>query len=208
MTSVGESGLSSINKLILKRKLDDSASTGNEEAKRRLIESLVEGPAHKSEKKPVGSIPVTVQQLDEEDHPERKIPDIPENKRVRDYLRSQPLTGHGTAFGKAVKVVQCYRCKCYGHRAGDPECPYTETGDIQLELQRRIREDPLHCFKSMDSHSSSASSKVERMKQLLEEAKREEKERKHHGHHKHRHHHHHSVERSQKHYSSSSSSPS
>ena len=29
MTSVGESGLSSINKLILKRKLDDSASVGS-----------------------------------------------------------------------------------------------------------------------------------------------------------------------------------
>lgn len=43
--------------------------------------------------------------------PERKIPDIPENKEVRDYLRSMPLTGHGTAFGKQIRVVQCYRCK-------------------------------------------------------------------------------------------------
>ena len=22
-----------------------------------------------------------------------------------------PLTGHGAAFGKAIRVVQCYRCK-------------------------------------------------------------------------------------------------
>lgn len=43
--------------------------------------------------------------------PERNIPDIPENKRVRDFLRSMPLTGHGAAFGKTIYVVQCYRCK-------------------------------------------------------------------------------------------------
>ena len=33
-----------------------------------------------------------------------------------------------------------HELQCYGHRAGDPECPYTETGDIQLELQRRVCE--------------------------------------------------------------------
>ena len=43
--------------------------------------------------------------------PELAIPDIPENKRVRDYLKSQPLTGHGDAFGKSIRIVQCYRCK-------------------------------------------------------------------------------------------------
>ena len=121
-------------------------------------------------------------QLDEEDHPERAIPDIPENKRVRDFLRSMPLTGHGAAFGKAIYVVQCYRCKCYGHRAGDPECKYTETGDLNLELQRRIREDPLRVFKPIE-HEGKSHSKVERMKELLEEAKQE---RRHHHRHKRR----------------------
>ena len=69
----------------------------------------------------------TVEQLDVEDHvvvfffffvkTERNIPDIPENKRVRDFLRSMPLTGHGAAFGKTIYVVQCYRCKVRVYRA-------------------------------------------------------------------------------------------
>lgn len=39
----------------------------------------------------------------------------------------------------------------YGHRAGDPECKYTAMGDLGQELQRRVREDPMTCFKKLGS---------------------------------------------------------
>ena len=55
----------------------------------------------------------------------------------------------------------------YGHRAGDPECKYTAMGDLGQELQRRVREDPMTCFKklgavedtnnTMSTHSHSSS---------------------------------------------------
>ncbi|CBK20454.2 uncharacterized protein [Blastocystis hominis] len=141
---------SKIDALILKKKLKDGVKSAEEEADRtKFIDRVVGGlerdeALHESN----GDI-TTVEQLDVEDHPERNIPDIPENKRVRDFLRSMPLTGHGAAFGKTIYVVQCYRCKCYGHRAGDPECKYTVTGDLNLELQSRIREDPIRSFKPL-----------------------------------------------------------
>ncbi|KAK8813987.1 hypothetical protein WA538_000340 [Blastocystis sp. DL] len=200
--------LSKLAELRLQKKLEEREKEIEKEKQHRLLCELSGGV---SKADPVPSVPIDLKKLDEEDHPERKIPDIPENKRVRDYLRSMPLTGHGAAFGKAIRVVQCYRCKCYGHRAGDPECKYTATGDFNQELQRRVREDPVTCFRKMDS-GKKESPKVQRMKELLEEAKREQlleeakreqllEEAKREHRHRHRHRHRHAKH----HYSSSES---
>ena len=36
-----------------------------------------------------------------------------------------------------------WRCKAYGHRTGDRECPMRTSGNNKLEEERRIREDPM-----------------------------------------------------------------
>lgn len=80
-----------------------------------------------------------------------------------------PLTGHGAAFGKEIRVVQCYRCKVciigrlngsvMGIERGDPECKYTTTGDLGQELQRRVREDPMTFFRKIDEEKPKESKK-------------------------------------------------
>lgn len=42
-------------------------------------------------------------------------------------------------LGKEVKVMQCWRCKAYGHRTGDKECPLSKTGNITLDVERQVR---------------------------------------------------------------------
>ncbi|KNB46578.1 hypothetical protein JH06_0335 [Blastocystis sp. subtype 4] len=157
------SELSKLTELRLKKKIEMELE---KEQQQQLLRELSRGYYEDEEVKcsisRADSLPqenVDLKKLDEEDHPERKIPDIPENKRVRDFLRSMPLTGHGAAFGKEIRVVQCYRCKCYGHRAGDPECKYTTTGDLGQELQRRVREDPMTFFRKIDEEKPKESKK-------------------------------------------------
>ena len=53
---------------------------------------------------------------EEEVKPEDTIPDLPENKAARDFLKSAPTKGLFMPLGKEVKVMQCWRCKAYGHR--------------------------------------------------------------------------------------------
>lgn len=48
--------------------------------------------------------------------PEDTIPDLPENYEVREFLRTAPQKGLFMPLGKEVKVMQCWRCKAYGHR--------------------------------------------------------------------------------------------
>ncbi len=52
----------------------------------------------------------------EEPKPEDSIPDLPENQAVREFLRKAPKVGLHMPLGKEVKVMQCFRCKIYGHR--------------------------------------------------------------------------------------------
>lgn len=47
---------------------------------------------------------------------EDAIPDLPENQAVREFLRTAPAKGLHLPLGKEVKVMQCWRCKAYGHR--------------------------------------------------------------------------------------------
>jgi hypothetical protein len=51
--------------------------------------------------------------------PEDSIPDLPENQAVREFLKTAPTKGLYMPLGKEVKVMQCWRCKAYGHRTGD-----------------------------------------------------------------------------------------
>lgn len=50
------------------------------------------------------------------ERPEDCIPDLPENQAVREFLRKAPTKGLHMPLGKEVKVMQCWRCKAYGHR--------------------------------------------------------------------------------------------
>ena len=50
--------------------------------------------------------------------PEDAIPDLPENQAAREFLKSAPTHGLFMPLGKEVKVMQCWRCKAYGHRCG------------------------------------------------------------------------------------------
>uniref|UniRef100_A0A8D0EG67 Retinitis pigmentosa 9 protein n=1 Tax=Strix occidentalis caurina TaxID=311401 RepID=A0A8D0EG67_STROC len=47
-------------------------------------------------------------------------------------------------LGKEVKVMQCWRCKRYGHRTGDKECPFFIKGNQKLEQFRVAHEDPMY----------------------------------------------------------------
>ena len=53
---------------------------------------------------------------EEEVRPEDAIPDLPENQAAREFLKSAPTRGLFMPLGKEVKVMQCWRCKAYGHR--------------------------------------------------------------------------------------------
>ncbi len=50
------------------------------------------------------------------ERPEDCIPDLPENQAVREFLKKAPTKGLYMPLGKEVKVMQCWRCKAYGHR--------------------------------------------------------------------------------------------
>jgi len=80
---------------------------------------------------------------EEVEKPEDAIPDLPENKEVREFLKSAPTKGLWMPLGKEVKVMQCWRCKGYGHRTGDKDCPFYHTGNMKLESERIVREDPM-----------------------------------------------------------------
>lgn len=47
----------------------------------------------------------------DEERPEDVIPDRPENKEAREFLKHAPTKGLWMPLGKEVKVMQCWRCK-------------------------------------------------------------------------------------------------
>ncbi|XP_069051187.1 retinitis pigmentosa 9 protein isoform X2 [Lepisosteus oculatus] len=73
---------------------------------------------------------------EEEDKPEDCIPDAPGNEDARDFLAHAPTRGLWMPLGREVKVMQCWRCKRYGHRTGDKECPFFIKGNQKLEQFR------------------------------------------------------------------------
>jgi len=111
--------------------------------------------------------------------PEDTIPDLPENQAARAFLKSAPQKGLFMPLGKEVKVMQCWRCKAYGHRTGDRECPLRISGNLIVESERRSREDPMNNFgNAKEKQRAEKYKRVALMKELLEEIRIEENERK------------------------------
>ena len=107
------------------------------------------------------------------------IPDLPENQKAREFLKNAPTKGLHLPLGQSVRVMQCWRCKAYGHRSGDSECPLNQAGNILLDAQRQAREDPMSRF--VADKMTLKREKYERVLQLMElvdEIRKEEKERK------------------------------
>ncbi|EOB05400.1 Retinitis pigmentosa 9 protein, partial [Anas platyrhynchos] len=73
-----------------------------------------------------------------ETKPEDCIPDVPGNESAREFLAHAPTKGLWMPLGKEVKVMQCWRCKRYGHRTGDKECPFFIKGNQKLEQFRVV----------------------------------------------------------------------
>ncbi|XP_055505520.1 retinitis pigmentosa 9 protein [Leucoraja erinacea] len=90
------------------------------------------------EKPPPGMI------KEDDDKPEDCIPDLPGNEEARDFLAHAPTRGLWMPLGKEVKVMQCWRCKNFGHRTGDRECPYFISGNQKLEQFRVVSQNTFH----------------------------------------------------------------
>ena len=88
------------------------------------------------------------QPREEEARPEELIPDLPENQAARDFLKSAPSKGLWMPLGVEVKVMKCWRCKAYGHRTGDRECPLSLSGNLESDAVRQAREDPMAAYVS------------------------------------------------------------
>jgi retinitis pigmentosa 9 protein len=110
---------------------------------------------------------------EESENPEDCIPDLPENAAAREFLRIAPRKGLHMPLGKEVKVMQCFRCKAYGHRTGDRECPLTKVGNVILDTERKGREDPMSDFVAKQSKKR----ELEEIKLLVEQIRQEEKEK-------------------------------
>lgn len=72
-------------------------------------------------------------------------------------------------LGKEVKVMKCWRCKSYGHRTGDRECPMFISGNKDIEKFRMAHEDPMHEF-MQDKKRAEKESRIEQLKALLDES--------------------------------------
>ncbi|XP_062501686.1 retinitis pigmentosa 9 protein-like [Corticium candelabrum] len=106
---------------------------------------------------------------EEEEKPEDCIPDLPQNKDAREFLAHAPSKGLWMPLGKEVKVMQCWRCKAYGHRTGDRECPFFLSGNTVLEKIRTAHEDPMYSYVK-NSKKEEKLAKVEQLKRLLDES--------------------------------------
>ena len=116
---------------------------------------------------------------DVEPPPEDAIPDLPENQKAREFLKKAPSKGLFMPLGMQVKVMQCWRCKAYGHRTGDAECPMSKSGNYLLDAQRQAREDPMsrYAAKKMMKNQEKYERVLELM-ELVDEIREEERERK------------------------------
>merc|ERR1712176_311711 len=109
-----------------------------------------------------------------EERPEDCVPDLPENQQVREFLKSAPTKGLWMPLGKEVKVMQCWRCKQYGHRTGDKECPLASKGNLQNEQFRKMHEDPMyHMMRQkhddQDEERQQKELRIAQMRAMLEE---------------------------------------
>uniref|UniRef100_A0A131YQA3 Cbf1-interacting corepressor cir n=1 Tax=Rhipicephalus appendiculatus TaxID=34631 RepID=A0A131YQA3_RHIAP len=106
---------------------------------------------------------------EEKENPEDCIPDLPENKHAREFLSKAPTKGLWMPLGKEVKVMKCWRCKAYGHRTGDRECPLFLSGNSTSEKFRFVHEDPMHEFVK-ESKATEKQERIRQLQALLEES--------------------------------------
>lgn len=104
---------------------------------------------------------------EQEDRPEDCIPDLPENKAAREFLAKAPTKGLWMPLGKEVKVMKCWRCKAYGHRTGDKECPMFLSGNKDSEQFRHTHEDPMYKY-IQQNKTKEKEEKVRQLQALLD----------------------------------------
>lgn len=105
---------------------------------------------------------------EEEVKPEDCIPDDPGNEDARDFLAHAPTKGLWMPLGKEVKVMQCWRCKRFGHRTGDKECPFFIKGNQKLEQFRVAHEDPMYDI-IRENKRNEKETRIEQLRQLLQD---------------------------------------
>uniref|UniRef100_A0A668RSX8 RP9 pre-mRNA splicing factor n=1 Tax=Oreochromis aureus TaxID=47969 RepID=A0A668RSX8_OREAU len=101
-----------------------------------------------------------------EEKPEDCIPAEPGNEDARSFLAHAPTKGLWMPLGREVKVMQCWRCKRYGHRTGDRECPFFITGNQKLEHFRVAHEDPMYDL-IRENKRNEKETRIQQLQQLL-----------------------------------------
>ncbi|PWA15106.1 retinitis pigmentosa 9 protein [Gambusia affinis] len=103
-----------------------------------------------------------------EEKPEDCIPADPGNEDARKFLAHAPTRGLWMPLGKEVKVMQCWRCKRYGHRTGDKECPFFIKGNQKLEQFRVAHEDPMYDL-IRENKRNEKETRIQQLQQLLQD---------------------------------------
>ncbi|XP_028316982.1 retinitis pigmentosa 9 protein [Gouania willdenowi] len=103
-----------------------------------------------------------------EEKPEDCIPAEPGNEDARTFLAHAPTKGLWMPLGKEVKVMQCWRCKRYGHRTGDRECPFFIKGNQKLEQFRVAHEDPMYDL-IRENKRNEKETRIQQLQQLLQD---------------------------------------
>ncbi|XP_008420033.1 retinitis pigmentosa 9 protein [Poecilia reticulata] len=103
-----------------------------------------------------------------EEKPEDCIPADPGNEDARNFLANAPTKGLWMPLGKEVKVMQCWRCKRYGHRTGDRECPFFIKGNQKLEQFRVAHEDPMYDL-IRENKRNEKETRIQQLQQLLQD---------------------------------------
>lgn len=103
-----------------------------------------------------------------EEKPEDCIPAEPGNEEARTFLAHAPTKGLWMPLGKEVKVMQCWRCKRYGHRTGDKECPFFIKGNQKLEQFRVAHEDPMYDI-IRENKRNEKETRIQQLQQLLQD---------------------------------------
>uniref|UniRef100_A0A3P8VK39 RP9 pre-mRNA splicing factor n=1 Tax=Cynoglossus semilaevis TaxID=244447 RepID=A0A3P8VK39_CYNSE len=87
---------------------------------------------------------------------------------ARNFLAHAPTKGLWMPLGKEVKVMQCWRCKRYGHRTGDRECPFFIKGNQKLEQFRVAHEDPMYDI-IRENQRNEKETRIQQLQQLLQD---------------------------------------
>ncbi|XP_060798753.1 retinitis pigmentosa 9 protein [Neoarius graeffei] len=152
-----------------KKRLKDSQQQEEEEEKYNTHTAKLSQEVQKLkhvetfyEKPPPGLI------KEDEEKPEDCIPDAPGNEDAREFLAHAPTRGLWMPLGKEVKVMQCWRCKRYGHRTGDRECPFFIKGNQKLEQFRVAHEDPMYDI-IRENKRNEKETRIQQLRQLLQD---------------------------------------